>query len=119
MSRSGWKRLKHARKRGAKSKAAVLRDTGLLLAALSPSWTGKPGAKQKNTRDGVIVGFGGPARHGNSRASIADIASFHQVGAGVLPVREIITKGVPSLAMRRMAAAANKELKDNARDSSI
>lgn len=70
--------------------AAILRDTGTLMAALQPTFTRKPGALERNIPFGVRVGFGGPAKHKGGKATIADIASFHQEGKGSLPKREII-----------------------------
>lgn len=76
------------------SKHSILRDTGTLFAALSPTFTNKPGAIEENIPFGIRVGYGGPARHtdGESKSppTIADIASFHQNGVGRLPKREII-----------------------------
>lgn len=75
---------------------AILRDTGALFAALAPTVQDAPGAFEQQLPFGVEVGFGGPARHpapeGSKSAppTIADIAAFHQFGAGHLPKREII-----------------------------
>ena len=74
---------------------SILRDTGLLFAALAPVFAGAPGAIQETIHYGVRVGYGGPQRHikGNkqSTATIADIANFHQNGnLPKLPKREII-----------------------------
>jgi len=114
MSRGGWKplapstirarrgpestRRKKARRRvgtaktttrvGA-GKVAILRDTGTLLAALT---VGRPGNLFKRIPYGVRVGFGGPSRHPKGKATIADIAGFHNQGKGKLPKREIIVK---------------------------
>ena len=76
--------------------ASILRDTGLLFAALSPVFVGAPGALQDRLKNGIRVGFGGPATHASGgSASVSDIAYFHQVGAGILPVRKIIeTPGI-------------------------
>lgn len=91
-----WPPLKPAtvrrRRRGRRKKAAraaILADTGTLKAALNPVFTGKPGQLQKDLVNGIRVGFGGPGRYPDG-TSIADIAGFHQVGAGNLPVRRII-----------------------------
>lgn len=79
-------------KRKGKGRVAILRDTGTLLTALTPSFQRLPGQLQQIVTDGVRVGIGGPARHPGGAATIADIASFHQTGEGHLPVREIIVK---------------------------
>lgn len=73
--------------------AAILRDTGTLFNALSPEFTGKPGALEERIPYGIRIGYGGPGKYTKKYggvATIADIASFHQVGAGHLPKREII-----------------------------
>lgn len=88
-----WPPLKHARRRGKKDKASILRDTGTLYAALSPTFQKKPGALQEDIDFGIRVGYGGPGRHANGgSATVADIAGFHQIGAGYLPVRKIIVE---------------------------
>ena len=83
-------------RRGRKSNAlyaAILRDTGQLYQALAPEFTGKPGAIEQAIPFGVRVGYGGPGMYTKKYggvATIADIANFHQTGAGHLPKREII-----------------------------
>ena len=117
MSKAGWKRLKHPRaidvrraRKGKKGKrltsgeraalakkAKPLRDTGLLLNALT---LGQPGNMMKYLRHGVRVGFGGKAKHGEGgRATIADIARFHNAGKGKLPKRQILAE--PSIPLVR------------------
>lgn len=77
-------------------KPSILRDTGLLFGALAPIFVGAPGALQQRIKFGIRVGYGGPQRHAvdaNSKgaATIADIASFHQLGnLPRMPQREII-----------------------------
>lgn len=104
LSRGGgeWPPLKRKRKRGKLSLARVLRDTGLLLAVLSPVFAGIPGAIEKKIRKGIRIGYGGPARHRDGTVAIAQIAHWHQVGAGNLPVRKIIIP--PSQRVRRLMA---------------
>jgi hypothetical protein len=72
-------------------KFTILRDTGTLFAATSPT-PGKPGAVSQEIAFGMRVGFGGSAGHPKGKATIASIAMFHQTGAGHLPVREIIVQ---------------------------
>lgn len=81
-----------SRKRGGSATRvfAILRDTGTLFAALTPAFARKPGQLQEDIPFGVRVGYGGPHKHPGNLASIADIAHFHQIGAGNLPVRKII-----------------------------
>jgi len=69
---------------------AILRDTGLLFAALTPEFVGAEGQYQLDVEDGVLVGFGGPGAHPDGKATIADIAGFHQSGSGRLPQRRIV-----------------------------
>ena len=68
-------------------RAAILWDTGTILHALD---VGEPGNLFKMLKDGVRVGFGGPAKHPGSNATIADIARFHNAGEGRLPKRQIL-----------------------------
>lgn len=81
-----------ARRRKGKGKGtiAILRNTGLLFAALAPVFANKPGAFEKYGMLSVTVGYGGPQKHPGSSVTIADIASFHQVGGPNLPQRKII-----------------------------
>ena len=100
----GWPALKPAtirrRRKGrsgskaskAGNVAAILRDTNTLFIALDPVFQGKPGAVEQNIPFGVRVGYGGPQKHPGGKASIADIASFHQEGTDVLPARPIIVE---------------------------
>ncbi len=67
----------------------ILRDTGLMFAAIGPAFKNAPGQLEKELKFGVRVGFGGPGKY-PSGASLFDIASFHQEGKGFLPKREII-----------------------------
>lgn len=73
-------------------KVAILRDTGTLFSALAPVFGGKPGQLQEDLPFGVRVGIGGPGGYKGGTATIADIAQFHQVGSGHLPVRKIIVE---------------------------
>jgi hypothetical protein len=65
-----------------------------MFTALSPTFTNKPGSLEQDIQYGIRVGYGGPQRHSTGgpggTATIADIASFHQNGAGRLPQRQII-----------------------------
>ncbi len=83
-------------------KATILRDTGTLFAALDPTFTSRPGQLETNIPFGVTVGYGGPGRHPKGRATIADIASFHQEGGPHLPKRELIV-GPDSKTLTAMA----------------
>lgn len=69
---------------------SILRDTGTLFHALDPVFSNQPGALNQFVDGGIEVGFGGPALHPNGNATIADIATFHQLGGRNLPQRQII-----------------------------
>lgn len=72
-------------------KFSILRDTGTLFAALSPVFASRPGQIEENIPYGINVGYGGASAHPSAKkATIADIANYHQTGAGHLPVRKII-----------------------------
>ncbi len=69
----------------------ILRDTSTMFGALDTLFSGQPGALEKKIPFGIRVGFGGPGRHkSGGKATIADIARFHQEGVGRLPQRLII-----------------------------
>jgi len=92
-------------------KASILRDMGILFAVLAPVFSGKPGALQEHIPFGIRVGFGGPHKHGSGgNATIADIASFHNDGAGHLPKREIIVAPLANV-VTAMANDMEKALK--------
>ncbi|HQU42143.1 MAG TPA: hypothetical protein PK867_05000 [Pirellulales bacterium] len=69
---------------------SILRDTGLLFNALAQQFVGAPGAIENKIPSGIRVGYGGPGRHPDGTATIADIASFHQEGGPHLPQRKLI-----------------------------
>lgn len=79
-------------------KAAILRDTGTLVAALS---VGGRGNLFKDIENGVRVGFKGGVKHPSGKATIAEIAVFHNVGGkgGKPPQRAILVE--PDLATIR------------------
>ena len=100
-SRGGgdWPDLKESTKRrrakarkgheGARS-FAILIDTATLIHAVDPQFKNPPGRVDENIPFGIRVGYGGPDRYPKGKATIADIASFHQEGGGHLPCRKII-----------------------------
>lgn len=71
--------------------AAILRDTSTLIAALD---VGTPGNLFKHVPDGVTVGFSGSAKHPSGKATIAEVAAFHNVGGrgGKPPKRRILAE---------------------------
>lgn len=68
---------------------AILKDKGIMFAALDPVFQGKPGQLQEDMDFGVRVGFGGNQRHGDDEVSVADLAYWHDQGIGN-PRRQII-----------------------------
>lgn len=94
-------------------RTAILRDTGLLFAALNPVLNTQGGIQIKQGLS-ITVGFGGPARHGKGgkggSATIADVASFHNAGAGHLPKRLIIAQP-PEDVLEKMAGDMTRALK--------
>ena len=69
---------------------SILRDTGTLMRAISPRVPGAPGKHTLRGRNGIEIGYGGNDVHPNVNATIAQVALWHQTGAGNNPVREII-----------------------------
>ena len=88
-----WRVVKRRRRRGQRGRISrrILYVTGTLLGALKKKSPG-PGALRKFTRWTVTVGYGGRARHPGGKVTVADLASFHQVGAGTLPIRKVIVR---------------------------
>ena len=76
------------RKRNPK-KVAILRDTNTLLAGLD---VGNGGNLFKYINQGVRVGFAGKKHKGSKRATIREVAEFHQNGGKNLPKRQILHK---------------------------
>jgi hypothetical protein len=74
-----------ARRNKKKSSIRILRDTGLLLQALT---IGAKGNKIVYGSEGVAFGIVGGDRPGGK--SIGDIARYHDTGGGRLPQREIL-----------------------------
>ncbi len=120
---SPWKDIlpatKRARRKGRRKGARplILRDTGTLLNALT---IGSPGNLFQTVPGGIVVGFGGPARHPEGRATIADIAGFHDKGAGLfaslfrkggLPKREILIRNIRDLPSDTITGM-NQDIKD-------
>ena len=79
--------IRKRRKGRGSGSPAILRDTSTLLTSLGQ---GAPGNVISRTTNGIAVGIGGSARHGKRGRTIGQIAEFHQIGAGNLPVREVI-----------------------------
>ena len=67
---------------------SILRDTGTLMNALS---IGHSGNRIDKRIQAVAFGFRG-AKHPGGKVTVKDIATFHQTGAGPLPVRAILVQ---------------------------
>jgi hypothetical protein len=91
---------------------SILIDTGTMFKALSKEFLGSPGQLQQNVPFGIRVGYGGPGRHPKGKATVFDIASFHQRGEGHLPKREIVVAPEPRTVstMRSVMERAIREL---------
>lgn len=90
-------------RRGEGKRAAIMIDTGTIVGALD---AGAKGSLFKYIRMGVRVGFGGPERHPEGKATIRDIAVFHDEGQGRLPKRQILRQ--PS---RKLLVAMKMDLR--------
>ena len=106
--------------RGTGKKFGILWNTGQLVNALKK---GGKGNLFKRVKGGIQVGFGGSAKHENklgkrSYATIAEIATHHNVGGGNLPRREILVKP-DEATIRAMKAAAIKYVGKIGKSSSI
>lgn len=94
---------------------AILRDTSQMLNAMLPSMQNAPGALSEHGPFLLVIGYGGPAKHaGGGSATIADIASFHNDGAGHLPQRKIIVPPSSDV-MKAMAGDCERVLKDQSK----
>ncbi|MBI5724603.1 MAG: hypothetical protein HZA50_11630 [Planctomycetes bacterium] len=87
--RSKRARLVHRVQASVGGGKGVLRDTGTLFNALT---SGMPGNLVQRIKNGVRVGIAGPDAHPGGKASIADIAAFHNFGGGRLLRRQIIAQ---------------------------
>ena len=83
------RRSRRVRGQGGGSRYAILVDRiGTIPKAMVPHASGN---LFKYLQRGVRVGFGGSSRHPEGRATIADIAKWHNVGKGRrLPQRQIL-----------------------------
>ena len=90
-----WPRLKRKRKRGTLKAAKILIDTGTLFRAISPkiqatgAWIIRK--IRINKGSGLRIGYGAQGKH-PAGIGLQEIASFHQTGAGKLPVRRIVVE---------------------------
>ena len=75
----------------------ILYVTGAVFNALRQ---GQPGNLFKRIQYGVRVGFGGPAKHPDSDATIAQIAIWHDEGTRHVPQRQLIVP--PDAALQKL-----------------
>lgn len=115
--KSAQSKVRSTRKRIASGKAknAILIDTGVLIGTLNPAME-VHGQHRRLVSMGIEVGYGGKAGHPKGKKTVAEIATFHQLGAGRLPKRPIIPHKIDDakvlLGMRNdMEAAIRKVLK--------
>lgn len=81
--------LRARRKGSGQGNAAILRDTGAMLASLQPS-LGSGGMLQSTPRPlGFTAFLGGSQSYANG-PTLSEVAEYHHTGAGRLPVREIL-----------------------------
>jgi len=99
-----------AGRRGKGKDVRILRDTGTLFRALDPV-AKAPGSLQKMDAENftVEVGYGGSAGHPKGRATISDIAEFHNFGMGHNPIRRIIISPT-DIERERMRKVANETI---------
>lgn len=69
---------------------AILANTGTLKNAIDPRFENPSGSLREEILYGVRVGYGGSAKHENTKGTIDALASYHQEGNGNLPQRKII-----------------------------
>lgn len=90
-----WKSLKPAtllRKLRKGQLLLILRATDKMFESFAPELVKKPGKVTQEVPFGMRVGFGGGMQYPHDRGgpTMAQIARWHQTGAGHLPARKII-----------------------------
>lgn len=110
-----------ARRRKGKRKSnnvQILRDTGTLLQALDPIFSGAAGAIEDSVPQNffIVVGYGGASMHPSGLATVADIAKFHNFGMGHNPKRTIMVMP-DSATMQEMSNDAQRNLQQEAKDA--
>lgn len=98
------------------SNVAVLRDTGILLAALSPQLS-PGGVEDRDSSSFTLrVGYGGDAPHPRADMAISSLAKIHHEGGKHLPQRQVVVS--PDQAtIRKLAEDANKVIRDAVKQS--
>jgi hypothetical protein len=100
--------IAHRRKGGSKKggndtgSVAILIDTATLVSALDPVFGAGQGQLQEMIEDGIRVGIN-DTPHPDSKATIGEIATFHQFGMGNNPERKILVD--PSAAVNERMGA--------------
>lgn len=111
-SRGGgdWPALSSATIR-AKGSSVILIDTGLMIAAINPVFSGVPGQLEElhSDRLGITVGFKQDSHSQSSNITIADIAAIHHLGLGRVPPRQIIVEP-DTTTMKQMARAMESHI---------
>lgn len=110
------RRRRTGKRQGKYGATSILRDTGVLFKVLTPTFQGTPGSIEEDIPFGIRVGYGGPSKHPNGSVTVADIASFHQKGAGFLPERKIIVDPIDKVVDqmgRDMVIGIQRELNDH------
>lgn len=70
----------------------ILRKTHTLFRALSPIYRGLPGQFERITKNTIQTGYGGQARHPNSKITVAKLARVHNNGLGIVSQRQIVVR---------------------------
>lgn len=97
---------------------AVLRDTGILLAALSPQLS-PGGIEDRDSNQFLLrVGYGGDAPHPRADMAISSLAKIHHEGGKHLPQRQVVVRP-DSATIRRMAEDAQKVIREEIKSSRV
>ena len=77
-----------------KGHAVILRDTDTLITVLEPVFNSAPGAIEiiDTNAFSIRIGYGTGALHPKAKTTIAEIASFHQLGTAKMPARPIMIR---------------------------
>jgi hypothetical protein len=98
------------------SNVAVLRDTGILLAALSPQLS-PGGIEDRDSGTFTLrVGYGGDAPHPRADMAISSLAKIHHDGGKHLPRRPVVVP--PDQAtVRKLTEDANKVIREELKNA--
>ncbi len=90
-----WKGLTEGTKkqrRGEGERASILRDKNTLFMVFNPTFKHLAGQYEKGVPFGVVVGYGGPARHPEAKMTVAKLAEIHHGGLGNNPERKLVVE---------------------------